>query len=73
MGKAMSNDTNNIIVRALAQGHSRNDIAKMCGVSTRAVTRVSTNLKKHGTARPPPSGLKQGRPAKMTRRQADVG
>ena len=72
MGKAMSNDTSTIIVRALAQGHSRNDIAKMCGVSTRAVTRVSTNLKKHGMPRPPPSGLKQGRPAKLTRNQADV-
>ncbi|KAL9089307.1 MAG: hypothetical protein Q9159_002608 [Coniocarpon cinnabarinum] len=40
MGKAMSNDTTGIIVRALAQGHSRGDIAKMCGVSTRAVTRA---------------------------------
>ena len=72
MPRGMSDDVSEVIKRALDRGMSRAQISGVVGVSKRAITRVSTNLKKHGTARPPPSGVKQGRPARMTRAQAEV-
>ncbi|KAB8342762.1 hypothetical protein FH972_022360 [Carpinus fangiana] len=70
MPKSMTEDVANVIVRALQRGLSRSEIAGVVGVSRRAITRISTNLRLHGAPKAPPSGLKQGRPIKMTEAQA---
>ena len=72
MARGMSEDVTTVVVQALNRGLSRNEISNVVGMSKRSITRVSTNLKKHGSPRPPPSGIKLGRPGKMTTVQAQV-
>lgn len=61
-----------LISAALQRGESRSQISTSYQVSPRNITRISANLKKYGSPKAPPSGLKQGRPVKMTREQAEV-
>lgn len=72
MPKGMSEEKSKIIVDALNRGMSRGHISGVCGISKRAITRINSNLKKHGTAKGPPTGAKLGRPVKLTKVQADV-
>jgi transposase len=72
MPKSMTAEVANLIVQALDRGLSRSQIAGVVGVSRRAITRISTNLRMHGQPKAPPSGLKQGRPIKMSEAQANV-
>lgn len=72
MPKIMSDEKSAIVVDALKRGMSRGEISGVCGISKRAITRIHTSLKKHGSAKPPPSGIKLGRPVKLTKVQADV-
>jgi len=73
MPKTMTEDVSNVIVQALSRGLSRGQISGVVGVSKRAITRINTNMRKHGTPKAPPSGAKLGRPAKLTSAQAQVG
>lgn len=73
MPRAMATEVENVIVQALSRGLSREQISGVVGVSARSVTRISSNMAKYGTPRPPPKGLKLGRPARVTRAQAEVG
>lgn len=72
MPRGMSEDVSAVIVTALSKGLSRGQISTVVGVSKRAITRINTNLKKYGTARAPPTGVKLGRPARMSPRQAQA-
>lgn len=65
-------DRSTVIAQALSRGMTTGQISGVMGISKRTVTRVSSNLKKYGTPKAPPSGAKQGRPAKVTRGQAEV-
>ena len=72
MPKGMSDEVSGVIVKALANCLSRTQISGVGGVSKRAITRISTNLKKHGSPKAPPSGIKLGRPIKITKVQGQV-
>ena len=72
MGRGMSDEVSNLVVQALNRGLPRNEISNVVGMSKRSITRVSTNLRKHGTPRAPPTGIKLGRPGKMNAAQAQV-
>lgn len=65
MPKGVTDDVSNIIVGALSRGISADQISDVVGISKRSVTRISTNLSRYGTAKPPPSGAKRGRPLKV--------
>lgn len=73
MTKGMADDVANVIIQAVSRGWSRGQISGVVGVSKRAITRLNTNMRKHGTPKAPPSGAKLGRPAKLTNAQAQVG
>ena len=72
MGRGMSDDVSALVVQALGKGLPRDEISSVVGMSKRSITRVSTNLKKHGSPRPPPTGIKLGRPGKLNATQAQV-
>ncbi|KAI9728121.1 MAG: hypothetical protein M1828_004582 [Chrysothrix sp. TS-e1954] len=72
MGRGMSDEVSTIVVQALNRGLPRNEISNVVGMSKRSITRVSTNLKKHGSPRAPPTGIKLGRPGKMNTAQAQA-